>query len=61
MVVAGAVEVEVLVTWLTNKEQALDMTEAGYLLRTAGVDTDAAASVTAARLLTTLAVVVVVL
>lgn len=61
MVVAGAVEVEVLLAWLTNKEQALDMTEAGYLLKTAGVDKDAELTVTAARLSMMLAVVVVVL
>jgi len=60
MMVAGAVEVEVLVAWLTSKEQALDMTEAGYLLKTAGVERDAEPAVTAARL-SMLAVVVVVL
>jgi hypothetical protein len=58
--VAGAVEVEVLVAWLTNREQALDMTEAGYFFRTAGVDKDAESEV-AARLSIMLAVVVVVM
>ena len=38
MVVTGAVEVEVLVAWLTNMEQALTTIDAGYLVRTAGVD-----------------------